>query len=242
MTSLYDDPDLYDALLPIGQSCIDFYVELARQQAGDVLELACGSGLLLAPLAATGHPVTGLDSSAAMLDAARTRVPGATLVLSDMRSFALAQRFGLIVIARNSLQHLESSDDLIATLATARDHLAPGGVFAFDVFNPNLEMLARPPGQRTKLKTVMHDTLGEITLEQESNYDAAAQVQRATWFITTSAGTRSVPIHVRAIFPQELPLLVRAAGLELVERFGDYTRVLFDATSPRQVCIAKRAR
>jgi SAM-dependent methyltransferase len=244
MSSLFDEPALYDALMPIGPSCTEHYCQLARQADGDVLELACGSGLLLAPLAATGRRVTGLDNAISMLDAARARADAARvsveLELGDMRSFALGRRFALIIIARNSLQHFHSTDDLIGTLATARAHLAPGGLIAFDVFVPNLEWLARPAGTRHQVMQREHADYGTITVEQESNYDVAAQVQRATWFITTSTGhTTSFPLHIRSIFPQELPLLVRAAGLELVERFGDFTRVPFDATSPRQVCLAR---
>ena len=236
--SLYDEPELYDALLPSGQRCIDFYVELARRQAGDVLELACGTGQLLGPLAATGQHVVGLDIAAPMLEAARRRLgESVELELGDMRAFAFARRFALIVIARNSLQHLAETEDLIATLRCAREHLARNGVLAFDVFHPNLAMLAKPSGTRSHVMTVQSDAFGEIVLDQTSNYDPAAQVQRATWHIRAGERAWDVPIHVRAIFPQELPLLVRAAGLELVERFGDYTRVPFDATSPRQVCI-----
>jgi SAM-dependent methyltransferase len=241
--SLYDDPDLYDALLPIGTPCIDFYVGLAREQAGPVLELACGSGQLLVRLAATGLPVTGLDNAQPMLDAARRRADAANvavdLQLADMRSFALSRRFALIAIARNSLLHMLTTEDLLATLATVRDHLAPGGIFAFDVFHPNPQLLALPVGHRRPLMTVASEQFGEIKVEAITNYDPASQVNRGTWMATTSKGkTAAFDIHVRSIFPQELPLLLRAAGLELVSRFGNYTREPFESHSPRQVCIA----
>src|SRR5690349_2318772 len=104
--SLYDDAALFDALLPIGPDCLAHYTALARATTGDVLELACGSGLLLMPLAATGRHVTGLDNAPAMLDAARTRAEAAgvaiDLQIGDMRSFMLQREFALIIIARNS--------------------------------------------------------------------------------------------------------------------------------------------
>lgn len=245
--SLYDDPALYDALMPIGPSPVEHYCDLARRADGDVLELACGSGQLLVPLAATGRHVTGLDNSIPMLDAARSRADAAKVRVElehgDMRSFALGRHFALIVIARNSLLHFESAEDLIGTLATARAHLAPDGVVAFDVFVPRLELLARPPGTRHRVMQVEHAEHGTITVEQESNYDIAAQVQRATWFVSTSTGrSESFPLHIRSIFPQELPLIVRAAGLELVERFGHWTRTPFDSASQFQVCIARAKR
>ncbi len=242
--SLYDNPALYDALMPIGPACLEHYCDLARRADGDILELACGSGQLLVPLAATGRHVTGLDNSIPMLDAARARADAAKLSIElehgDMRSFALGRHFALVVIARNSLLHFESASDLIATLATARAHLAPGGLLAFDVFVPKLEVLARPAGTRHRVMQVDHADFGTITVEQESNYDVAAQVQRATWFVSTSTGhTDSFPLHIRSIFPQELPLLIRAAGLELVDRFGHWTRTPFDSASAYQVCLAR---
>ena len=241
--ALYDNPALYDALFPISAACVELYVDLARHHGGDVLELACGTGQLLVPLAATGRPTVGLDSAAPMLEAARDRLAAAgasaELVAGDMRSFQLPRRFAVIVVARNSLLHLESAEELIAALRTARTHLAPGGVVAFDVFQPNIELLARPAGTRVPVMTAHAAGFGEITVEQTCAYDAAAQVQRGTWHVSTSGGDAwSFPLHLRSIFPQELPLLLAAAGLALDRRFGDYTRVPFTATSPRQVCVA----
>jgi SAM-dependent methyltransferase len=69
-SDLYDDPALYDALLPAAAH-VPYYVDLARQTAGPVLELACGTGQLTVPIAQTGLPTAGLDLSAAMLTAAR---------------------------------------------------------------------------------------------------------------------------------------------------------------------------
>lgn len=59
-SELYDHPDLYDALLPVGAH-VPFYVDVARQQAGAVLELACGTGQLTIPIALQGLPTVGLD-------------------------------------------------------------------------------------------------------------------------------------------------------------------------------------
>jgi 2-polyprenyl-3-methyl-5-hydroxy-6-metoxy-1,4-benzoquinol methylase len=69
-SDLYDNPALYDALLPVGAH-LPYYVELARQASGDVLELACGTGQLTVPIASAGLPIVGLDLSAPMLNAAK---------------------------------------------------------------------------------------------------------------------------------------------------------------------------
>src|SRR4029079_19601604 len=147
----YDLPDLSDPLLPAGAH-VPFDVGVARQQAGAVLELACGTGLITTPIALDAHPTVGLDQSDAMLTVAKRRAAAAaasvTFVHGDMRHFDLGRRFDLIFIARNSLLHLHSTEDLRAAFAAIRRHLTPDGIFAFDVFNPDVGILARPRGQR----------------------------------------------------------------------------------------------
>ena len=151
VSDFYDHPDLYDALLPVNAE-VPFYVDLARQQAGAVLELACGTGQLTIPIAWLGLPTVGLDQSRAMLNVAKKRASAASasvaFVQGDMRDFALGRNFDLIFVARNSLLHLLSTTDLLAALTAVRRHLTPDGVFAFDIFNPDVGRLARPSGQR----------------------------------------------------------------------------------------------
>ena len=240
-------PDLYDALLPVGAH-LPFYVDLARQQAGGVLELGCGTGQLAVPIATAGIPTVGLDQSAAMLESAKTRAEAAgvsvQLVEGDMRRFELDRRFSLIFVARNSLLHVLSTEDLVATFGAARRHLAPGGVFAFDVFNPDPSLLARPTGQRFPVMTVDTAAFGRLVVEaSQQPYDSAGQVVRATWYVSTAEqGDRWVfPVVVRSIFPQELPLLVEAAGLRLLHRFGTLAKQPFTSESRLQVCLCAEA-
>ena len=97
-SDFYDYPDLYDALLPVGAE-VPFYVDLARQQAGAVLELACGTGQLTIPIALQGLPTVGLDQSRAMLDAAKRRASAVSASVAflqgDMRDFAFGREFNL---------------------------------------------------------------------------------------------------------------------------------------------------
>ncbi|HKG95869.1 MAG TPA: class I SAM-dependent methyltransferase [Gemmatimonadaceae bacterium] len=217
-----------------------------------MLELACGSGKLTIPLArelgAEGVEVVGLDASAAMLGAARERAAAAgvrvELVEGDMRRFELGVgRLDFIFVAFNSLLHLHAADDLVACFACVRRHLAPGGAFAFDVFNPRVDFLARRPDVREPFKRVGHPSLGEVTVEYTSDYDAATQVNRSTWYFSAPARPdfRVEPLHLRSIFPQELPLLVAAGGLRLEARHGDFDRSVFASASPRQLCLCQAA-
>ena len=119
VSDFYQHPELYDALLPM-KAHLPFYLELAREHPGDVLELACGTGQLIVPIAAGGSRTWGLDRSAAMLAGARRRAESAgvsiDLVEGDMSAFELNRRFAFIFITRNSLLHLASVDDVLRPL------------------------------------------------------------------------------------------------------------------------------
>ncbi|MGH9238826.1 MAG: class I SAM-dependent methyltransferase [Vicinamibacterales bacterium] len=244
-SDFYDHPDLYDALLPVGAH-LPFYAGLARQQAGAVLELACGTGQITIPIAVNGHPTVGLDRSRAMLDVATKRAVAANarveFVEGDMRDFALDRKFDLIFVARNSLLHLLSTADLLAAFAAVRRHLAPNGVFAFDIFSPSARLLARPAGQRFPTMEVSAPQFGSLSVEGTCDYDSATQVNHGTWYISTQDKRDQwiVPLVLRSIFPQELPLLLSAAGLELVSRFGELSREPFGAGSRIQLCLCRR--
>ena len=209
------------------------------------MELACGTGQLTIPIALDGHSVVGLDRSGAMLKVAKGRASAAgvpvALVQSDMRDFALGREFDLIFIARNSLLHLLSTVDLLAAFTAVRRHLAPDGVFAFDIFNPNDRLLARPAGQRFHIMDAETATFGSLCVEGTNDYDPATQVNRATWYISTTDKRDAwiVPLVLRSIFPQELPLLLSAAGFELISRFGELSREPFAPGSRAQVCLCR---
>ena len=241
---LYDHPDLYDALLR-PEAHVAHYAALAERHAGPVLELACGTGQITVPLARGSRQVVGLDTSRPMLDAAEQRAARAGVkvawVEADMRVFELGTAFGLVFIARNSLLHLSDPADFARTLTAVHRHLLPGGVFAFDVFNPDVRRLAHPVGERMPVMRAPSAEHGELVVEATHDYDAATQVNRATWYISTPGRPDRwvTPLHLRCIFPQELPLLLAASGFRLVRRSGDLDGSAFTSSSRRQVCVCE---
>ena len=244
ISEFYDCPELFDELLPVrGEEA--FYADIARQQGGAVLDLACGTGQLSIPIALAGHSTVGLDESAAMLTTARRRASAAgasiEFVQGDIRDFALDRDFRLIVVARNSLLHLLSTEDLLAALTAVRRHLAPDGILAFDIFNPSVALLARPRGERFPVMEVNTPTFGPLSVAATHDYDAAAQVNHATWYISTPDKRDAwvFPMALRSIFPQELPLLLSTAGFELLSRFGELSREPFGSRSRVQVCVCR---
>lgn len=245
-SDFYDHPALYDALLPAGAH-IPYYVGIARRQEGAVLELACGTGQLTVPVAGASSPTVGLDNSAAMLNAAKERASQANVsvdfVLGDMRNFDLGRQFSLVFIARNSLLHLCSTDDLLASFAAVRRHLAPNGIFAFDIFNPDVRILSRPKAQRFPVMQVETESFGALSVEGTNAYDAATQVDHGRWYVSAPGKPDAWgwPIIVRSIFPQELPLLLATGGFQLKSRFGDLSQSPFGSASRLQVCLCQPA-
>jgi SAM-dependent methyltransferase len=242
-SDLYDHPALYDALLPV-RAHLPYYMELARQASGDVLELGCGTGQLTVPIASAGVPIVGLDLSPQMLNAARERAAAAKApvehLLGDMRNFDLGRQFALIFVARNSLLHLHSTEDILAAFTTIRRHLTPGGVFAFDVFNPNVRLLARPADQRFPVMQVETELFGTLSVEETNDYDSVTQVTRGRWYVSAPGKQDAwiLSLVLRSIFPQELPLLLAAGGFHLKSRVGDLYETSFNSDSRSQVCQA----
>jgi SAM-dependent methyltransferase len=128
-----------------------------------------------------------------------------------MRNFDLGRKFGLVFIARNSLLHLHSTEDLLAAFAAIRRHMVPGGIFAFDIFNPDVRLLARPPGQRFPVFQVETDSFGNLSVEQTTDYDPATQVGRGRWYISAPGKPDAwiLTLELRNIFPKELPFCSR---------------------------------
>jgi SAM-dependent methyltransferase len=241
----YADARRYDRLFPGGHAAVAFYRSAADRQGGSVLELGCGTGRKLLPIAADGHPCTGLELSAEMLDEARRRADERGLavdwVQGDMRDFDLGRTFDLVVVAGNSLLHLHETADLVGCFRAVRAHLAPGGRLVLDVFNPDVRLLAQADGvRRTRDALSYYDPdHGSVTVDVAETYDAAAQVTRGTWWFSTGSEPDFdvTPLELRSVFPQELPALLALGGLRLVERYGDWSGGPFTGDSAIQLCV-----
>ena len=226
--------------------------EGAGRMGHPVLELACGTGRLTIPIAQTGVEIVGLDLSPSMLGHARTKAEAAGLKIEfmegDCREFDLGRKFALIFMAFNSMQHLHDYESLAALFRNVRKHLAEGGRFVFDVFNPKVEILARASGDRRLEREYQGpDGRGTMAFEYSSTYDDGAQVSRIQcYFVRRGANgeeleVRVEELHLRSFFPQELDLLVRSQGFEIVEKFGNFERKPFGSGEPKQVVVCRAA-
>lgn len=250
---LYNDPELYDSLFPDArdsgsvqdelrrQRVLEserFYLEEAKKSGGRVLELACGSGRLTIPIAQSGIEIIGADLSKSMLETARAKARRAGVTVefheTDMRSFDLPGKFGAILIPGNSLLHLFAAEELRQCFRNVRRHLSPNGRLIFDISKWDIAILARDPGERYPVLTV-----NDVKIEETASYDSAQQIRHIVWYLSKpGAGDfRVIDYSLRVIFPQELLLLLDAAGFRMETRYGEFTREQFQSSSPRQVCI-----
>lgn len=247
---LYRDGRHYDALNSDLVADIPFYVEEAKRAGGPVLELACGTGRLTIPIAQSGVEIVGLDLSASMLAHARTKANAAGVKIQfvevDCRDFDLSRKFALIFMAFNSMQHLHDYPSQAALFANVRKHLAEGGRFIYDVFNPRMGFLTRDSEERWPEREYGDpDGNGTIMLEHTMHYDDAAQVNHIKWYFSRRGANgiekdfRVENLDMRCFFPQELDLLVRSQGFETVEKFGNFERKPFASGDPKQVVVCK---
>lgn len=212
-----------------------FYADLARETSGPVLELACGTGRVLLPIARTGLPCVGLDLAPAMLDVLRAKhpPPNLDLVQASMTDYDLgARRFRLIYAAFRGFQHLLTVEDQLAALACARCHLAPGGLFAFDVFAPD-------PARIAITETPEHEDVRAAEGDEEVrrfatiSSDVAAQILRIRfrherWRAGAKVSDEATEIQMRWFWRYEIEHLLARAGFTLQALYGGFDRRPYD--------------
>ena len=234
---------------------IGFVLSLAEALEPNVLELGCGSGRLLLPLAQYGHQVTGIDSSAAMLSRARTRVAQASpdisglirLVEADMTSFDLPGeegQFGLVVIPYNTFMHLDA-DQMMYTLRQVKRHLRPKGRLFMDLINP-VSVARTPNDQMLTLENQLIDPeTGDLVLQMASSWlDELAQLLNITWIYDCSpaqggAVSRTVAnAQYHYLYPHQVELLLKESGLKMESIAGSYDGSPFSEESERLLVTA----
>lgn len=243
---MWTDPDLYDMENADDPAFdVGFWEGVVGELAPRrVLELGCGTGRLLLPLARLGvaAELVGLDDSEPFLARCAERLAGEApdvrsavrLVEADMRAPELEGPFDLVVVAFNSLSYLVERADRLACLRAARELLAPGGVFAFDLVQPRYDFLAEamePCGPlRVDADHPAHDHgVTRFLRSYSDRYDPATQTLHSTnrYEVFHADGRvehRIADLDWHIYFPEELALLLDAAGLAVRERFGSYDR------------------
>jgi hypothetical protein len=211
-------------------------VEMLAELAGDrrALEFAIGTGRIALPLAARGVDVSGIEFSEAMVEQLR-RKPGGrdiSVTIGDMAATRFKGSFRLVYLVFNTIGNLTSQEAQVACFANAAAHLETGGSFVIEVGVPEVRRL--PPGQRH----VVFRSDGESWGIDE--YDVASQGLISHHFRRKNGDLRHRAIPFRYVWPAELDLMARLAGMTLVKRWAGWDRQAFDHESTSHVSIWRK--
>jgi len=219
---------------------VDFFVNLARETGGPVLELGCGTGRVSFPLARSGIEVTGLDLSPHMLAVARGRLEGATAMVrgrlsfqqGDMTDFALGRRFPLAFAAFRAFQSLTSPEQQRSCLECVHRHLERDGRFVLDLFDPRLDLLAPERDDQTQLSYELeHPGTGNLVRTEVigRENDHLNQLLHETWRwteIDPDGGvlrTEEQVLTLRWTHRYEIRHLLELADFEVVAEYSDHS-------------------
>lgn len=235
---------------------LEFWLELAEEYGGPVLELGCGTGRVLLQVARRGLPITGVDNAPEMLARLEEKLRAApvlskggrpgeaapTLINADIQSFSSPTQHALAIMPFNTFMHLLTLEEQTAALGNIRKHLQANARLVLDVVNPFLAYAAEEQG--LTLERSFAD--GERTVQQFSQMrlERAAQTAHITW-LYDSVGPAgdvqrlTVPLTLRYTFPAELRLLLEKCGFRLAHLWGDYDRTPFSDDSLRMLALAE---
>ena len=224
------DEDAAERFAPAAlDPAVDLLATLAG--AGRALELGIGTGRIALPLAARGVPVHGIDISRAMVARLRAK-PGGDAVGVTIGDFATTRAdgsFSLAYLVFNTIENLTTQDAQVDCFRNAAAHLEPGGCFVIEVGVPELRRL--PPGQNA---VPFH-----ISPEQWAFdiYDTATQAMSSNYVTVTGGRCEYSSTPFRYVWPSELDLMARLAGLTLRDSWDGWTRAPFTADSRQHVSV-----
>jgi Methyltransferase domain len=220
-------PELFEPA--VVDPAVRFLADLAG--AGAALELGIGTGRIALPLSQRGVPVHGIDLSPDMVAQLQAK-PGADhigVTIGDFATTSVGPTFKLAYLVRNTITNLTTQDEQVACFGNVAAQLEPGGCFVIEVYIPELQRL--PPGETIHAFTVTPTHLGF------EEYEVATQIafSHHYWVVDGHLETRSAP-H-RYVWPSELDLMARLAGMTLRERWSDWTRAPFTSDSRQHVSV-----
>jgi len=192
---------------------VEFYVDLARESGGPVVELGAGTGRIAVPTAAAGIRVIGVDSSRRMLEvcaeaAAQAGVAALLdLRVGDLRDPPVAERVPLVTCPFRAFLHLHDDDERLRAFCAARELLLPGGTLAFDVFAPGADDVAETHGRWLER---------EPGIFERANWD----VERRVLTLSVRGPSGESTMKLAWLDPDDWRALLERAGFDVVAHYG----------------------
>jgi SAM-dependent methyltransferase len=215
------------------EPAVEFLAGLAWGR--DALELGVGTGRIALPLSRKGIRVAGIDLSEAMVDRMRAKPGGASMevAIGDFATVSLRRQFSLAYLVYNTIENLTTQDAQVACFRNVADHLQPGGCFVVEVEVPQLQRL--PPGETFRPFSVTSTHLGFDEI------DVATQRLTSHHYLVDGDRVQVIAMPFRYVWPAELDLMARIAGMELRERWADWSREPFTSDSASHVSVWQKS-
>ncbi len=232
---------------------LPFYIDFANQNGGPILELGCGTGRILLPIARSGIEITGLDISEYMLAVLKEKLADetnevkakVTLHHGDIRSFKTEKKYALVTIPFRALQHMYSISDQIAALNSAKDSLSGNGLLIFDVFNPHFDKVYAGIGEEY---LDFEWTSGDSQIKRYFRKDSIDKKNLSftgAFIFRTYRDNQLIleeedPIKMSFYTFPHLQLLFKIVGLEIVETFGSFKKEDLTGNSPEMIFVLRK--
>lgn len=231
----------YYDLQPIPFDDIPFYREHIPWPQASLLELGCGTGRVLVPLARHCGYIHGLDNSEAMLAACRARMKKvdlgpekARVQFADITHVDLGRTFDLVIAPYRVFQNLESDESVAGFFEKVRKHLAPGGVCILNVFRPNRDpdgIVERSADNRETVTWESPTERGRVVCFESFRRPALRSVDRLVIYPRLRyrehrgdqlVGEAVLEIAMRVYYPEEFEVLIERHGFRVLDRWGGY--------------------
>jgi SAM-dependent methyltransferase len=225
----YDDSAAEMFRPEVVEPAVDVLAELAGD--GPALEFGIGTGRIALPLAARGVPVHGIDLSRAMVEKLRAK-PGGDAVgvtIGDFATTKVEGTFSVAYLVFNTIMNLTTQEAQVDCFRNVAAHLAPGGCFVVEVMIPELRKL--PAGQ-----SAVPFHISETRWAFDA-YDVATQAMSSNYVTIVDGRAEHWSIPFRYVWPAELDLMARLAGMRLRHRWEGWTREPFTSESARHVSV-----
>lgn len=238
------------------QRDIKFWLDYAQKAGGKTLELACGTGRVLFPLAQAGITITGIDYSVYMLDVFREKLSQQPpeiqsrirILQANMANFQTNEQYSLVIIPGRSFQILISPSEQEGCLNSIAAHLKSHGTLIIDVFHPDFPRLYDPKylhefdrtsGVKLSDGRTVDVTSRIIAYHKDKQYNEVEEI----YYVHHMDGkeerpVQSYPFHY--FFRYEMEHLLRICGFKVIELFGNFDRSSFSDDSPEMIFVVEK--
>jgi len=227
---------------------LPFWLDLAREADGPILELGCGTGRVLVPLVEAGHTVYGLENDPEMFVILHDQILSASahnahIFLKDIRTFQFDIKFPLVLIPCNTYSTFPTKERH-AALVCVRDHLSSQGIFAISIPNPEVLSRLETSDQAEIDSSFLHPTTGH-PVQVSCNWTRSKDNLTIHWYYDHllpdgRVERRSISIRHFLTSTQEYLHELESAGLKISAIYGDFDYSPHTADSPNLIVVAQK--